>query len=175
MGGGWFFAEVDALATRFTRLTPEELARGADVVVHGRVVSLETRRDGAGRIFTSMELAVDDVWKGVLTTATCTVVRGGGVLGESEVRAIGQPKEAVGDELVVYLIRSAEGEWVTLGMAQGRFQVTRDEATGRRWVRNLFWGAPSVPANARARLAAWPPTRPLSLDELKRRTREVAP
>ncbi|MGE3310411.1 MAG: hypothetical protein AB7O66_10610 [Limisphaerales bacterium] len=164
---------IDSRATRFARLTPEELARGADVVVHGRVVALESRRDEAGRVFTRIELDVDEVWKGAIGTGICVVARGGGVLGDTEVRAVGQPEEAVGDEWVAYLVRSAAGEWVTLGMAQGRFRVTRDESSGRRWVHNLFWGAP--PLSNVARLAAWPPTRPLSLEELKRRTQEIAP
>lgn len=171
---GWWLAGVGALATRFVMLTPEDLARGADLVVHGRVTALETTRDTAGRIHTRVELRVDDVWKGRVASGGIKVLCGGGTLGETEVRAVGQAEYAVGDEVVAYLVRSGDGTWVTLGLAQGRFQVTREEATGRRWVRNLFWGA--APAGGgTARLASWPPARAFSLDELKRRTREVAP
>ena len=160
-------------ATRFVRLTIEELARDANAVVHGRVVALECLRDGQGRIYTRVEMAVQDVWKGPITGGTCTVVCGGGALGETVVRAVGQPEYSVGDEVVAYLVRGDGGDWVTLGMAQGRFRVTRDDRSGRRWVHNLFWGAASEARQAR--MAAWPPTQPLSLDDLKRRTREVAP
>ncbi len=160
-------------ATRFVRLTIEELARDANAVVHGRVMALECQRDGQGRIFTRVELSVQDVWKGPITGGSCTVVSGGGALGETVVRAVGQPEYAVGDEVVAYLVRGVGGDWVTLGMDQGRFRVTRDDRSGRCWVHNLFWGAAAEVGQAR--LAAWPPTRPLSLEDLKRRTREVAP
>ncbi len=165
-------AALPAGATRFVMLTIEELARGADAVVHARVEALETSRDAAGRIHTRVELAVDEVWKGSMAAGRWSLVAGGGTLGETTVRAVGQAEYSVGDEVVAYLVRTAAGEWVTLGMAQGRFQVNRDDATGRGWVRNLFWGG--AMEGGKGRTLSWPPSRPLSLEELKRRTREVA-
>jgi len=167
------FVGGPAEATRFVRLSIEELARDADAVVHGRVTGLESLRDASGRIYTRVDLSVADVWKGAIPGRVCTVVCGGGSLGETVVRAVGQPEYAVGDEVVAYLVRSDAGNWVTLGMAQGRFQVTRDDTTGGRWVHNLFWGAGAYAGKAQR--AAWPPGRPLSLEDLKRRTQEVAP
>lgn len=167
------WGNVEVWATQFRRLTIEDLARGADAVVQARVMALETTRDSSGRIFTRVEMAVSDLWKGRLESGVCTVLCGGGTLGETEVRAVGQPEYSIGDEVVVYLVRAEGGNWVTLGMAQGRFGVSREDATGRRWVQNLFWG--SAVEAGKSRMAAWPPARPLSLDELKRRTQEVAP
>jgi len=164
---------VPAEATRFVMLTVEELARSADAVVHGRVVAIEVRRDGEGRVYTQVELVLEDVWKGRMAGHTCVLVHGGGTLGEVDVRASGQAEFAIGDELVAYMTRSPRGEWITVGLSQGRFEISRDEATGYRWVRNRFWGANRD--LGRARGMAWPPGRPLRLEELKRRTQEVTP
>lgn len=167
----------EARATRLVMLTIEELARDADAVVHGQVMVVETSRAADGRVRTVVTLRVADVWKGKGISGTCLVEAGGGILGEVEVRALGQVEYAVGDEVVAYLVRSPSGRWVTLGMAQGRFRVSRDESSGMRWVRNPFWGgnAGAVDGGGGPRLAAWPPARPLSLEELKRRTREAKP
>lgn len=167
----------EARATRLVMLTIEELARDADAVVHGRVMAVEASRGADGRVRTVVTLKVADVWKGKGISGTCLVEAGGGILGEVEVRALGQVEYAVGDEVVAYLVRSPSGMWVTLGMAQGQFRVSRDESSGNRWVRNPFWGgnAGGVDGGGGPRLAAWPPARPLSLEELKRRTREAKP
>lgn len=167
----------EARATRLVMLTIEELARDADAVVHGQVMAVETSRAADGRVRTVVTLKVADVWKGKGISGTCLVEAGGGILGDVEVRALGQVEYGVGDEVVAYLVRSPSGLWVTLGMAQGQFRVSRDESSGMRWVRNPFWGgtAGAVNGGGGPRLAAWPPARPLSLEELKRRTREAKP
>lgn len=178
--GGWgglllglAFGVFDVSATRFLRLTIEQLASGADAVVLGRVMAVESSRDEGGRIRTRVDLRVEDVWKGTGVGGDCVVWCGGGILGDTEVRAVGQAEYAVGDDVVAYLVRSPSGGWVTLGMAQGRFRVTRDDVTGKRWVRSLFWGGADPGTSPRP--SAWPPARPLSLEELKRRTREANP
>lgn len=171
----FFLGVFSVSATKFVRLTLEALALGAEAVVVGRVMSVEASRDAGGRIQTRVELRVEDVWKGRGVSGVCVVWCGGGVLGETQVRAAGQAEYTVGDDVVAYLVRSPAGGWVTLGMAQGQFRVVREEGTGKRWVRNPFWGGAMGEGPARSRAAAWPPSRPLSFEDLKRRTREVAP
>ena len=167
------WVSVPAHASRFVMLTIDELSRSAEAVVHGRVVALEVRRDTEGRVFTRVELVLEDVWKGRMAGHTCVLVQGGGTLGEVDIHASGQAEFAVGDEVVAYMTRSPRGEWITVGLSQGRFQVSRDEATGYRWVRNRSWGGHGELGNGRG--MAWPPGRPLRLEELKRRTQEVVP
>lgn len=172
----WIGSTFGALANRFVPLTIEELCHEAEAVVHGKVVAMETLRDEAGRIYSRVDLTVSGVWKGAVSGETCRVVHGGGNLGETAVRAAGQVSFEIGDEVVVYLVRgTAAGEWVTVGLSQGRFQVVTEAGSGRRWVSHPFWGGAIPSGTGRLQRSGWPPARPMSLEELERRTREAKP
>lgn len=163
----------EAEATRLIPLTVEQLALGSGLVVHGRVQSLEVSRDSEGRVFTRVELAVIEVWRGVTAPrpVRCEIVVGGGTLGERRVRAAGQPEYGLGDEVVAYLARNPAGEWVTLGLSQGQFRIHPGGTSGERRVHNVFWGEEeTMPSGPRS-----PLRRPLTLGELKRRTQEARP
>lgn len=162
-----------AVGTRMVPLTIEQLARDAELVVHARVVARHCQQDAGGRVFTRVELQVVDLWKGRLSSGRVEVVHGGGVLGERVVSVEGQAEYNLGEEVVAYLIRNSRGETVTVGLAQGRFHVDQDPGSGRRYAVNLFWGGTPAPGGP---TPAGPGQliRPLSLEELKRRTQEAA-
>lgn len=182
MGGGvrtilclWmafgFFAGK-AWATRWVPLTPEQLAERAERIVHAKVEALNVQRDAAGAIFTRVDLAVLEMWKGAESSARCEIVVGGGVLGEVQESSEAAPQFAPGEEVVVFLVRNNRGEWLTLGMAQGQFFVERDRVTGEAWVHNRFWGSPPERSpSERAVAAAFPKSRPLTLTALRARVR----
>lgn len=153
-------------------LTLEQLAIAATVVIHAKVESLESALDASGRIHTRVELRTQEVWKGKLST--CWVVMGGGILGDRSVSVSGQAWYAVGEEVVAFLVRNPAGEWVTLGLSQGRFGIRFEPGSGRRWVSNPFWGGPP-PATAGGDAARFPMRTPLGLEELKRKIQEARP
>ncbi len=156
-------------AVLMTPLSIGDLTAKADWIVRGTVSSKSTHRDTAGRIYTRVELQVADVWKGGPEHNPLIVVHGGGVLGEERVVVSGQVEYRVGEEVVAFLVRNSRGEAVTLGLAQGKFQVWKDEATGRPCVRNLFHGGPEPsPRSAEPKLASR--TR-LTLGELRDQVR----
>src|SRR5689334_7993195 len=80
--GVLWLAMQQLLATQFDPLTVEALARQAELVVQGTVLSKTCQRDPAGRIYTKVELEVTDVWKGAVTGSPMVLVHGGGILGE---------------------------------------------------------------------------------------------
>lgn len=162
-------APQSARATRLVPLTIEQLAQASDLIVHGIVREMAVQRDERGRIFTTFQLSLEDVWKGDVPDGMCRIVEGGGVLGESALTARPHPGYAVGQEVVAFLVRNPAGEWVTLGMAQGRFEVRREPSSTRRYVANPFWGQTVTQATP----VPW--KRPLPLEELRRRVREVRP
>ena len=175
LGRGGF----EAGATRWTPLTIEQLAARAEWIVRGKVTAIEVARDADGRLFTRIEGTVQESWKGSGKPAPegrCTWVAGGGTLGTRIEGAEVQAQYRVGESLVVFLVRNPAGEWVTVGLSQGRFEIHSDGA-GASWVRNPFWGeeAGSVPGAERtgAPTVRLPSRRPLSLDELRRRIREA--
>lgn len=145
-------------------ITPvEDLARRADDIVHGTVASLECRRDGAGRIFTRVELDVAETWKGAATNRFA-LVQGGGVLGDRWTKVSGGPEFRLGEEVVVFTVRNSRGEAVTLDLAQGKFLVLSDSHGGERHVSNGLIGGAAGGAGYRL-----PTQLPLSLVELRQR------
>jgi hypothetical protein len=128
---------VELCATQFKPLTIEDLQKRADRIVHGTVLSKTVQRDSAGRIYTRVELEVIELWRGNGAQNRFTIVHAGGVLGEKGVTVSGQEQFDVGEELVVFASLNSRGEGVTVGMAQGKFTVTRNKDSSAR-VSNAF-------------------------------------
>jgi hypothetical protein len=146
------------------------LAAKAQLIVQGRVVSTEVRRDEAGRIYTAVQIQVDEVWKGSLATNQFTIVHGGGVLGDRVAVVSGEAKYAVGEEIVAFLVLNQRGEGVSIGLSQGKFQVSKDAATGEKLAHNRFHGLhPAAPNAATNAVGATPILNRLTLADLKRR------
>ena len=141
----------------------EDLAKRADAIVHGKVASLECARDGAGHMFTRVELDVSSVWKGAATNRFALVLAGG-VLGDRKVSVVGQPEYRLGEEVVVFTARNPQGEAVTLDLAQGKFTVENNPEAGLKRVSNGVLGGPAAKAGYRL-----PTQVPLGLAELRRR------
>jgi hypothetical protein len=114
-----------------TRATVEELARGSDAVVRGRVVSLSARRSSDGkRISTYAEVETDSVWRGSAPARVTVVVRGG-VVGDIGEKVFGAPTFSQGEEVVVFLRKTTtEGRFYRVrGLAQGKFSVSGGQAS----------------------------------------------
>jgi hypothetical protein len=164
---------LSAQATLFIPLSLGELTKKADLVVHGLVLAKHSEADRQGRIFTKVDLQVIEVWKGEVQGSPLTVVHGGGELNGRRSMVTGQVDYQQGQETVAFLVRNERGEAVTLGLAQGQFQVWKDAATGEKLARNIFMGGGSSNTNAIQRLDAGADTR-LTLDGLKRQVKESA-
>jgi hypothetical protein len=122
-------------------LAVEELARHADLVLHGTVTDKTCVRDPHGRIVTRVQLEVAEVWKGKLATNSFLIVHGGGKIGNIRSEVSGQVEYEVGEEVVAFLAINHRGEGVTLGLAQGKFHVWKDKVSGEKFAHNIFYGA----------------------------------
>jgi hypothetical protein len=171
---------VMAVAPRAVVLQPlsiETLARKADLILQGAVLSKTCQRDATGRIYTRIELQVNELWKGAIPASPFLIVLGGGVLGEEQATVAGQVEYAVGEEVVVFLVRNPRGEGVTLGLTQGKFHVFPESSGSTRFVANPFHGVPPAAAMKLAPQDAsslGSPGGPLTLAELKRLVVEAA-
>jgi len=134
-----------------TPLAVEELARQADLVLHGVVKAQTCVRDAQGRIVTRVQIEVSDAWKGTLTTNAFTIVHGGGQVDNTRSEVSGQVEYSVGEEVVAFLVLNQRGEGVTIGLAQGKFHVWKDKATGEKFTHNLFHGETEKTAAHEAR------------------------
>jgi hypothetical protein len=140
------FSAAAMHADQMIPLPIAELTSEADVALQGKVVSTTVRRDPEGRIYTSVDLLVEDVWKGHVATNHFTLVRGGGVLGLEVSEVPGEADYEVGEELVSFMVLNQRGEGVSIGLSQGKFFITRDAASGEKLVHNRFHGLhPSEP------------------------------
>jgi hypothetical protein len=154
----------------------EALAREADLVVHGTVLSKTCQQDPVGRIYTRVELAVSDVWKGAISGTPLIIVHGGGVLGERQTMVSGQVNYDVGEEVVVFLVRNQRSEGVTLSLMQGKFHVWAEREGGVRFAANPFHGLPEAGARSVGQSENGPMAKAaaLKLADLKQRVQEAA-
>jgi len=140
------FSATALRADQMIPLSVAELTSEADVVIQGKVVSTTVKRDPEGRIYTSADLLVEDVWKGNVTTNHFTLIHGGGVLGLEVSEVSGEADYEVGEEIVSFMVLNKRGEGVSIGLSQGKFFVTQDAASGEKLVHNRFHGLhPSEP------------------------------
>jgi hypothetical protein len=149
-------------AVQMNPLAIEEMAAQSDLVLHATVTSKVCERTPEGRIITRVTLNVLESWKGGVTTNMFTLVHGGGTIGNIRTEVSGQVDYEVGEEVVAFLVRNPRGQGVTLGLAQGKFHVWKDKATGEKFAHNLFHGATERQAQTDKRTAK------LALKELAR-------
>jgi len=162
-------------AIQFTPLSIEQLTRESALVVRAIVLSKSCQRDPAGRIFTTVELGIAEVWKGSLATNRFTVVHGGGILGDRKATVSGQVEYGIDEEVVTFIVFNERGEGVTLGLAQGKFHIKQEAATGEKLAHNLFHGETDARSRDVSALDSLPTKRRLTVAELKRRVRGERP
>lgn len=129
-----FSAAVEIRAGTVEKLDLQGLFARSDLALHGRVHAAQVVLDARGRPATEYQLDVERSWWGAVG-ATCTFRLPGGTLPDGSGMLIpGLPRLAAGEELVVFLTpESKAGVRLPVGLAQGKFQVTRD-ALGRSFL-----------------------------------------
>lgn len=117
-----------------------ELAKDADLVVHGTVISRESRFDEgarAGRIVTDVSIRVKQAVAGRASAGEVVVLTTpGGEVGRRGQIVPGSPRFETGEEVVVFLhaaVRTSRGDRrPVVSLAQGVFYVARDTVEGPR-------------------------------------------
>lgn len=157
-----------AVAGPLLPLSVQDLTEAADVVLQGKVLSRKVARDDDGRVFTSIQFQVQDVWKGEVAGDTFEVVHGGGILGLRKVEVLFQVEFALGEEAVVFCRINSKGQGVTIGMVQGKFDVLKSDYDSKLYVRNVFHGgAPPGSSSPQTRGIRLPHQLPLPIESLK--------
>jgi len=143
-----FLSAPPLRATIMVPLAVGELTERAELILHGTVTSKVCLKDPEGNIITRMDFNVSEVWKGNLSTNRFTLIHGGGTVGDLRTVVDGQAEYEVGEEVVVFVRLNPRGEGVTIGLAQGKFQVWKEDATGAKFAHNLFHGRPKIPESS---------------------------
>ena len=151
-------------ATVVLRQNLEQLTHGSEKVVRGQVAKKWAAWDpGRTAIWTHYEIQVAETWKGA-PGGTVVISEPGGELDGLRMAVPGAPKYSVGEDVVVFAVRTPVGYLRTCGWGQGRYLVSTN---GR--VQPDLAQTPVVDrskSGATAKAAAAPPT---TVDELRRR------
>jgi hypothetical protein len=115
---------TSALATLVPRMTVEEMAGEAELVVHGNVVRKWSAWDSSGgTIWTHYEIRIEETLKGA-SGGALVVSEPGGIVGDQGMMIPGTPQYNVGDEVVLLVWRTPIGYLRTSGWGQGKFTVS---------------------------------------------------
>lgn len=129
------FALSAAEATIMVKLGLDDLAREADTVLAARVSYLWSEWDESGlRIYTYVALEPKELFKGDVRQPEIIVKVRGGIVGAVGQISPGTPSFDQGEDVVLFLKETADGFFSVVGLAQGKFSVKRDAATGENYV-----------------------------------------
>lgn len=124
---------IPALGTTVPRMDLPALVKTSDRIVQGKVENVETRIDRDNRQpFTWVRIRVDDPMKGDRRSTIFIKYLGGIVQtprGPAVVSVAGMPKFEVGENVILFLKSSRDGETHAVnGLGQGKFVVLDETA-----------------------------------------------
>ncbi|HSK10228.1 MAG TPA: hypothetical protein VK911_11690 [Vicinamibacterales bacterium] len=165
------FASIPAGATVLVPADFRELAREATVIVHARVVSVESVwTDGRRTVETIVTLEVSEALKGRPGTEVSVRVPGGR-MGRYRSVVVGAPTFREGQEVVLFLGGRAPALSHLLGFSQGVYRVHRDRS-GRALVTPPIANTAGV--RAPVKIQRGDPARgPVALADFTRQVREA--
>jgi hypothetical protein len=110
----------------------------SDYVLVGHVLRLEADYNAEGEIVTKVHLRVAETLKGDLEPGEVFVFHArGGVLDGVRVETVGEARYELGDKVLVEL-ENIQGEYHTLGLSFGKWNVVREQDGTSSVVRSLF-------------------------------------
>ena len=163
-----FCVVTTTIAGPMIPISVDQLSSGSQLIVRGTVAGKSVQKDSEGRIYTSVDLSVEEVWKGTHSNDKLTIVHSGGILGNQWASAEGEVSYRLGEEVVVFLLINSRGEGVTRGMSQGKFLVHNEKTSGTKYVQSIFHGGPP-PKPGASKGYRFPTQLPLTVDLLKRK------
>jgi hypothetical protein len=121
-------------ATTMIRLSTEELTVTSELVVEAVVSSVESRfREDHRYVYTYVALDVERTLKGSAPSSAVVLEELGGSANGMNVTVPGSPVFEVGERVIVFLEPKEGSEFFrTVAMAQGKFSIVDDVATGGR-------------------------------------------
>ena len=136
--GSWILAAVvalawapAALATTVVPVADADLVSTATAIVIADVKAIESRWDPATRrIFTVITLDVRDSLKGEIPLGPLTIRQLGGRVAGMQAWVEGSPEFTVGERVLVFLSRNADGTLRVAHLYQGKFSIQSDAQTG---------------------------------------------
>jgi hypothetical protein len=140
----WLVASAlcfSAFATQIESRSLTQLGQEAELVVQGKVQNVRSFwNDAHTRILTEVQIEVSDSHKGS-AQSELRVVQMGGVVDGVRMTVHGAAVWSLGQDVLLFLEPSLPGSYRLSGFTQGRFDLTRDVATGQWIARRSLLGA----------------------------------
>ncbi|HXU84469.1 MAG TPA: CARDB domain-containing protein [Verrucomicrobiae bacterium] len=108
----------------------EDLIRGADAIVLGRITQIESHRDVLGALHTYITVSLDEVFKGDIPGREVTILEIGGTVGDRTYWVFANPEFVVGERVLLFMDQRADGTLRTYHFYLGKFSIVSDPATG---------------------------------------------
>ncbi len=157
-----------AAASLVSALDLAQMTQQADRIVIAQVVSTKSAWDAQHRsIYTTIELQVDEVWKGTSAEREI-IVQPGGTVGNVEMRVHGMPEFISGEKTLLFL--AGQNAPRVVGMSQGKRPL---RWTGKQWMAEMAEHSALVRRDAQGRLQSTEAEPAMGLDELRQRVRAL--
>ena len=122
-----------AQATQILHRTPQQLGDESELVVHGRVMTVQSAwNDKRTKVFTTTVISVENTYKGAAAPVV-EIVQLGGVVDNIRVNVSGSLLWRPGEEVLLFLA-PYDGRYAVSGFSQGKFNVKRDAKTGKAYI-----------------------------------------
>ncbi len=128
----WCFATSAGRATTLARLSLDDLARAATLIVRARCVATSSRWE-SGTVWTFAEFDVSETFKGSAPERVTVRLPGGQAKGFT-VHVEGAPRFTAGEEGVLFLEKTRMSDYAITAWTEGTFRLHRDARTGRETV-----------------------------------------
>lgn len=157
----------NARATQVVHLDTRALTLGSSDIVIGQVEAVTPRWNATRtKIITDVSLRVSRSLKGERERMVLSHL--GGTIGNVRTTVPGCPAFTVGEEALLFVWRDARGRAQVNGLAQGKFEIRRDAATGERVVQRAAPGLAVRDARRLSLARPGEPVPPLPLTDLVR-------
>ena len=129
----------DARATQVLQLDTRALTLGSSDIVIGQVEAVTARWNATRtKIVTDVTLRVSESLKGERQRIVLTQL--GGTVGDVRYTVPGCAVFTPGEEALLFVWRDSQGRAQVNGLAQGKFEIRRDPASGERLVQHAVPG-----------------------------------
>lgn len=120
-------------ATTLANLSTDQLTDASDLVVRGKVASVETDLNDHGKVVTVAQVQVSETLKGIADAGDwLRVETPGGIYGDLVVDAHGAPRYSAGEDVLLFLVEYGGGDaWSTVGLSLGKYTIKQDPTTGK--------------------------------------------
>ncbi len=122
---------VQAQSTTGGQISISDLSSRSDMIVIGRVVSIQSEWNAARtNIYTKVDVNVDEVLKGSLSSGNLIVYQLGGQVGDIGEIVAGSPEFRPGELVLLFLSQTKDAKLRVVDLFQGKFTIEHDPASG---------------------------------------------